>query len=185
MRLKRANAGIRFWGSAVLYSAAELLSKEIRKLPPTLRAPLQLCSVRGLSAADTCQVLGIGHPALKGRIFRARHKLAYALRSTMRVDRMNPKGISGARHETGCQGVLIGVAQKTSCTSVFPLSRRPTGCLLQTFQRACAFSKKLQNALASIICRGLLHSISNRAGLATRTAIHRAREIATFNRLEL
>jgi hypothetical protein len=36
----------------------ELVSEQIRKLPPALRAPLQLCSVRGLSAADTCQVLG-------------------------------------------------------------------------------------------------------------------------------
>lgn len=69
----------------------ELVSEQIRKLPPTLRAPLQLCSVRGLSAADTCQVLGIGHAALKGRIFRARHKLAYALRSTMCIDRTKRK----------------------------------------------------------------------------------------------
>ena len=62
----------------------ELVSEQIRKLPPTLRAPLQLCSIRGLSTADACQVLGIGHGALKGRIFRARHKLAYALQPTMR-----------------------------------------------------------------------------------------------------
>ncbi len=65
----------------------ELVSEQIRKLPPTLRAPLQLCSIRGLSTADACQVLGIGHGALKGRIFRARHKLAYALQATMRIDR--------------------------------------------------------------------------------------------------
>ena len=65
----------------------ELVSEQIRKLPPALRAPLQLCSLGGLSTADTCQVLGIGHGALKGRIFRARHKLAYALQPTMRIDR--------------------------------------------------------------------------------------------------
>jgi len=69
----------------------KLVSEQIRKLPVALRAPLQLCLVSGLSAADTCQVLGIGQGTLKARLFRARHKLAYAVRSTMRIDRTKRK----------------------------------------------------------------------------------------------
>lgn len=37
----------------------------------------------------------------------------------------------------------------------------------------------LQNAFASLICPGVLHSGANSAGLATTIALHRARLIAT------
>jgi RNA polymerase sigma-70 factor, ECF subfamily len=61
----------------------ELLSRHIRQLPPAIRDAFQLYFLKGLSAADTCQTLGIGNSALKARIFRARHILADALRPTM------------------------------------------------------------------------------------------------------
>jgi hypothetical protein len=41
-----------------------------------------------------------------------------------------------------------------------------------------AISRYRQNALASSICRGVLHRTWNGAGLATTAATHRAREIA-------
>jgi RNA polymerase sigma-70 factor, ECF subfamily len=64
----------------------ELLSEHIRQLPPAIRDAFQLYFLKGLSAEDTCHVLGIGNAALKARIFRARHMLGDALRPTMRPD---------------------------------------------------------------------------------------------------
>src|SRR5271165_5208381 len=48
-----------------------------------------------------------------------------------------------------------------------------------------AISRYRQNALASSICLGVLHCTANKAGLATMTATHLARDTATFNRLRL
>jgi hypothetical protein len=48
-----------------------------------------------------------------------------------------------------------------------------------------ANSRYLQNALASRIWRGVLHSTSNKRGDATTTQMHFAREVATFRRLAL
>ena len=64
----------------------ELLSEHIRQLPSAIRDAFQLYFLKGLSAADTCQTLGIGNSALKARIFRARHILADALRPTTHPD---------------------------------------------------------------------------------------------------
>ena len=64
----------------------QLLSDHVRQLPPAIRDAFQLYFLKGLSAADTCQTLGIGNSALKARIFRARHILADALRLTMHPD---------------------------------------------------------------------------------------------------
>jgi RNA polymerase sigma-70 factor (ECF subfamily) len=64
----------------------ELLTDQVHQLPPAIRDAFQLYFLKGLSAADTCQTLGIGNSALKARIFRARHMLADALRETMRPD---------------------------------------------------------------------------------------------------
>jgi RNA polymerase sigma-70 factor, ECF subfamily len=64
----------------------ELLTEQVRQLPPAIRDAFQLYFLKGLSAADTCQALGIGNSALKARLFRARHMLADALRETMRPD---------------------------------------------------------------------------------------------------
>jgi RNA polymerase sigma-70 factor (ECF subfamily) len=64
----------------------ELLTDQVHQLPPAIRDAFQLYFLKGLSAVDTCQTLGIGNSALKARIFRARHMLADALRETMRPD---------------------------------------------------------------------------------------------------
>ena len=64
----------------------ELLTEQVRQLPPAIRDAFQLYFLKGLSAAETCHVLGIGNAALKARIFRARHMLAQTLRATMRPD---------------------------------------------------------------------------------------------------
>jgi RNA polymerase sigma-70 factor (ECF subfamily) len=69
----------------------ELVSLQVCQLPPAIRAAFQLHALEGLSAAETCQALGIGNAALKARIFRARHKLAGALRATMRLPRNHPR----------------------------------------------------------------------------------------------
>jgi RNA polymerase sigma-70 factor, ECF subfamily len=58
----------------------ELLSQQVRQLPPAIRVAFQLRALKGLSAAETCLALGIGNAALKARIFRARHMLAATLR---------------------------------------------------------------------------------------------------------
>jgi RNA polymerase sigma-70 factor, ECF subfamily len=66
--------------------AHQLLSDHTRQLPPAIRDAFQLYFLKGLSAADTCQALGIGNAALKARIFRARRMLEDALRPPMRHD---------------------------------------------------------------------------------------------------
>ncbi len=48
-----------------------------------------------------------------------------------------------------------------------------------------AISRYRQNAFASSIWRGVLHSTSNSAGLATSTVKHCARDVATLSRLAL
>ena len=68
----------------------ELLSEHIRQLPPPIRDALQLYFLKGLSAVDTCHVLGIGNAALKGRIFRGR-RMADALRPTLRPEQTQRK----------------------------------------------------------------------------------------------
>jgi hypothetical protein len=55
----------------------------------------------------------------------------------------------------------------------------------KTAASCCTSSRYRQNELASSICRGDLHSTWNRAGLATITATHLARDMATFRRLRL
>ena len=69
----------------------ELLTEQVRQLPPAIRDAFQLYFLKGLSAADTCQTLGIGNSALKARIFRARHILADALRPTTHPDQTRKK----------------------------------------------------------------------------------------------
>jgi hypothetical protein len=52
-------------------------------------------------------------------------------------------------------------------------------------QIALAISRYRQNAFASMIWRGVLHSTWNNPGLATSTATHRARDTATLSRFNL
>jgi len=68
----------------------ELLKEQLSQLPSGLRAAFQLRDLDGLSASDSCQVLGIRKNAFKSRISRARQKLRRALRKSLDIN---------ARHE--------------------------------------------------------------------------------------
>jgi hypothetical protein len=56
---------------------------------------------------------------------------------------------------------------------------------LPSRQITFAISRYRQNAFASMICCGVLHSTWNKAGLATSTATQRARDTATLSRFKL
>jgi hypothetical protein len=57
--------------------------------------------------------------------------------------------------------------------------------LTPPFYTGLAISRYRQNAFASCMCRGVLHSGSNTGGAATKTQMHLARDVATFKRLAL
>ena len=56
------------------------LSTAIAQLPLSVRQPLLLCSIEGLSQAEAAQVLNISEKAVETRIYRARSKLSEILR---------------------------------------------------------------------------------------------------------
>ncbi len=60
-----------------------LFEKQVRRLPPGLRAAFQLRDLDGISSADSIQALGIRRNAFKSRISRARQKLVRALRQSL------------------------------------------------------------------------------------------------------
>lgn len=61
----------------------ERLWKAIAALPGTLKEPLILRTIEGLSQAETAEILGISGKAVETRLYRARVKLA-KIRSTWR-----------------------------------------------------------------------------------------------------
>jgi RNA polymerase sigma-70 factor (ECF subfamily) len=61
----------------------QLLEEHLPQLPPRLRDAFQLRELDGLSASDSCRVLGIRKNAFKSRISRARRKLGRALRKSL------------------------------------------------------------------------------------------------------
>ncbi len=65
-----------------LADRAELarVREAITKLPMTIREPLVLRTIEGLSQAETAQVLGISEKAVETRLYRARRKLTEVLR---------------------------------------------------------------------------------------------------------
>jgi RNA polymerase sigma-70 factor, ECF subfamily len=65
----------------------QLLEKQLPQLPTGLRAAFQLREIDGLSASDSCRVLGIRKNALKSRISRARQKLGRALQKSLDIKR--------------------------------------------------------------------------------------------------
>jgi RNA polymerase sigma-70 factor (ECF subfamily) len=65
----------------------QLLEKQLSQLPTGLRAAFQLRELDGLSASDSCRVLGIRKNAFKSRISRARHKLRRALQKSLHIKR--------------------------------------------------------------------------------------------------
>ena len=65
-----------------LADRAELarVSEAIARLPGTIREPLVLRTIEGLSQSETAEVLGISEKAVETRLYRARHKLTEFLR---------------------------------------------------------------------------------------------------------
>ena len=55
-------------------------TRAIAALPPSLKEPLILRAIEGLSQAETAQVLGITEKAVELRVYRARKKLEEVLR---------------------------------------------------------------------------------------------------------
>ena len=55
--------------------ALERLWKAIAELPATLKEPLILRTIEGLSQAETAEVLGISEKAVETRLYRARSRL--------------------------------------------------------------------------------------------------------------
>ena len=58
----------------------EIIQQEIADLPARLREPIVLCSLAGLSYDAAARQLGVTEPTLRGRLHRARRKLAVRLR---------------------------------------------------------------------------------------------------------
>jgi RNA polymerase sigma factor (sigma-70 family) len=61
------------------FATEQLLYEEIARLPETFRKPLILCCFQGLSYDRAAQVLGLKEPTLRGRLERARKRLATRL----------------------------------------------------------------------------------------------------------
>ena len=61
-------------------SVEEIVQDEIARLPEPFRGPLVLCCLEGLSYELAANRLGLTEPALRGRLFRARKRLASRLR---------------------------------------------------------------------------------------------------------
>jgi RNA polymerase sigma factor (sigma-70 family) len=61
-------------------SVEEIVQDEIARLPEPFRGPLVLCCLEGLSYELAANRLGLTEPALRGRLFRARERLASRLR---------------------------------------------------------------------------------------------------------
>lgn len=59
---------------------AERLRTAIAALPPQLKEPLILCAIDGLDQAEAAEVLAISRKAVETRLYRARQKLAAALK---------------------------------------------------------------------------------------------------------
>ncbi|RJF93797.1 RNA polymerase sigma factor [Sphingomonas cavernae] len=55
-------------------------TRAIANLPPSLKEPLILRTIEGMSQAETAQVLGVSEKAVETRLYRARKKLEELLR---------------------------------------------------------------------------------------------------------
>jgi RNA polymerase sigma-70 factor, ECF subfamily len=72
----------------------QILSAAMRQLGPGLRKTIELRELGELSNRDTAAHLGVSIGTVKARVFRARRKLAKALRRHMRPRRVSRNGIS-------------------------------------------------------------------------------------------
>jgi len=61
---------------AIRGEQARLVREGVSRLPQRLRAPVVLYYFEGLSVEETGEVLGLGVPNVKSRLFRARRRLA-------------------------------------------------------------------------------------------------------------
>jgi RNA polymerase sigma factor (sigma-70 family) len=62
-------------------STEQLLHQEIARLPESFRKPIVLCCLQGLSYDLAARTLGLKEPTLRGRLERARKRLATRLRA--------------------------------------------------------------------------------------------------------
>jgi RNA polymerase sigma factor (sigma-70 family) len=60
-------------------SVEEIVHDEIARLPTSIRSPLVLCCLEGLSYDLAAHRLGVSEPTLRGRLYRARKRLASRL----------------------------------------------------------------------------------------------------------
>jgi RNA polymerase sigma-70 factor (ECF subfamily) len=68
-----------------IYAAKEihaLIERQVRKLTPELQQAYRFRAINNFSAAESCRALSIPTSAFKSRVFRARRKLATALRES-------------------------------------------------------------------------------------------------------
>jgi RNA polymerase sigma factor (sigma-70 family) len=63
------------------FATEQLLHEEITRLPETFRKPVILCCLQGLSYDLAAQTLGLKEPTLRGRLERAKKRLAMRLRA--------------------------------------------------------------------------------------------------------
>jgi RNA polymerase sigma-70 factor (ECF subfamily) len=86
------------WGTenpealAMAAEQGELLRRAMRSLSSEDQEVLILRDVEGLRGTETAEVLGIGEPALKSRLHRARLRLAGALRVALASDSAEESG---------------------------------------------------------------------------------------------
>ena len=67
---------------AALFSSAEVarICAALSALPRSLKDPLILCSIEGLSQDEAAAVLGVSRKAIETRVYRARQKLSEMLK---------------------------------------------------------------------------------------------------------
>ncbi len=68
-------AGLRPDEASSWRSEVEKLERGLQALPETLRLPLTLCAIQGLSQEECAEVLGLSCRAVEGRVRRARQAL--------------------------------------------------------------------------------------------------------------
>ena len=85
-----------------------LIDEGIQRLPPRLQAAFRVCTLAGLSTAESTALLGVHHSTLKARVFRARHQVVKSLRVALRAETSKSASRRGNRYEAN--GFAGGVA---------------------------------------------------------------------------
>jgi RNA polymerase sigma-70 factor (ECF subfamily) len=92
--LKLADASPDPEASYLQRETTQILSAVMRQLRPGMRKAIELRELGELSNRATAAHLGVSIGTVKARVFRARRKLAIALRRHMRPRRVSRNGIS-------------------------------------------------------------------------------------------